>query len=48
MTRYIVLPEDVQAVAPSVIAHRLRPAEGSTEQSVEAKIKQLLESIAIP
>jgi MoxR-like ATPase len=46
--RDMVLPEDVQAVAPSVIAHRLRPAEGSSEQSVEAKIKQLLESVAIP
>jgi MoxR-like ATPase len=46
--RDMVLPEDVQAVAPSVIAHRLRPTEGSSEQSVEAKIKQLLESVAIP
>lgn len=46
--RDMVLPEDVQAVAPSVIAHRLRPAEGGSEEAVEAKINRLLASVPIP
>jgi MoxR-like ATPase len=46
--RDMVLPEDVQAVAPSVISHRLRPAEGGTEESVEGKTNRLLASVPIP
>lgn len=45
--RDMVLPEDVQAVAPSVISHRLRPAEGGTEESVEGKISRLLASVPV-
>ncbi|MFQ5935979.1 MAG: AAA family ATPase [Acidiferrobacterales bacterium] len=46
--RDMVLPEDVQAVAPSVIAHRLRPAEGGDAEPFETKINDLLESVPIP
>jgi MoxR-like ATPase len=42
--RDMVLPEDVQAVAPSVIGHRLRPA--SSGRTVD--ITRLLESVPIP
>jgi MoxR-like ATPase len=42
--RDMVLPEDVQAVAPSVIGHRLRPASGG--RAVD--IRRLLESVPIP
>jgi hypothetical protein len=40
----MVLPEDVQAVAPSVIGHRLRPAGGGRT----VNITRLLESVPIP
>ena len=42
--RDMVLPEDVQAVAPSVIGHRLRPASGGRT----VNITRLLESVPIP
>jgi hypothetical protein len=40
----MVLPEDVQAVAPSVIGHRLRPAAGGRT----VNITRLLESVPVP
>ncbi|MHB8535839.1 MAG: AAA family ATPase [Sulfuricaulis sp.] len=42
--RDMVLPEDVQTVAPAVIGHRLRSAAGGHSVSV----KRLLESVPIP
>ena len=42
--RDMVLPEDVQAVAPSVVGHRLRPVSGGRTVSVA----RLLESVPIP
>ncbi|MBI3570867.1 MAG: AAA family ATPase [Gammaproteobacteria bacterium] len=42
--RDMVLPEDVQAVVPSVIGHRLRPAGGGRM----VNITRLLESVPIP
>ena len=42
--RDMVLPEDVQAVAPNVIGHRLRPASGGRT----VNITRLLESVPIP
>jgi len=42
--RDMVLPEDVQEVAPSVIGHRLRPTGGGRAVSVA----RLLESVPIP
>lgn len=42
--RDMVLPEDVQAVVPSVIGHRLQPAGGGRVVSVA----RLLESVPIP
>jgi MoxR-like ATPase len=46
--RDMVLPEDVQAVAPSVMTHRLRPSEGAADEPADARIERLLESVAIP
>ncbi|UCH52870.1 MAG: AAA family ATPase [Pseudomonadota bacterium] len=43
--RNMVLPEDVQTVAESVIAHRLQPARGATRAQL---VQTLLESVAIP
>ena len=43
-TRDMVLPEDVQAIAPSVIGHRLRSAIGGRAVSVA----RLIESVPIP
>ncbi len=46
--RDMVLPEDVQAVAPSVMAHRLRPSESAPDESADARIEHFLESVPIP
>jgi len=43
-SRDMVLPEDVQAIAPSVIGHRLRPSNGGRVVSVA----RLIESVPIP
>jgi len=43
-SRDMVLPEDVQAIAPSVIGHRLRPVNGGRAVSVA----RLIESVPIP
>ena len=44
--RNMVLPEDVQTVAPSVMAHRLPPADGGANSTV--LITELLQSVPIP
>jgi len=44
--RSMVLPEDVQAVAPSVMTHRLPAAEGRTSSHV--LVAELLQSVPIP
>ncbi|MFQ6021576.1 MAG: AAA family ATPase [Acidiferrobacterales bacterium] len=46
--RDMVLPEDVQTVAPSVMTHRLRPSEGAADEPADARIERLLESVPIP
>lgn len=46
--RAMVLPEDVQTIAPNVIAHRLLPSDPSTNETSEARIQQLLASVPIP
>lgn len=46
--RDMVLPEDVQVVAPSVMGHRLCPAEGSAQGSSEVRIEELLAAVPIP
>ncbi len=43
--REMVLPEDVQAVAPAVLGHRLRTADGT---SAHALVPALLESVPVP
>jgi MoxR-like ATPase len=44
--RDMVLPEDVQAVAPHVMAHRLPPAEGRAQPL--ALVEELIKSVPIP
>lgn len=46
--RVMVLPEDVQAIAPNVVAHRLRPSDPSTDEPSEARVQRLLASVPIP
>ncbi len=41
--RGMVLPEDVQAVAPAVMGHRLRPADGT-----QPAVARLLQGVAVP
>ncbi|MCK9382166.1 MAG: AAA family ATPase [Sulfuritalea sp.] len=43
-----VLPEDVQAVLPGVIAHRLRPADDSVRTEVGAVAAALIEAVPLP
>jgi MoxR-like ATPase len=44
--RAMVLPEDVQAIAPSVMSHRLVPSEGRANSAV--LVAELLQSVPIP
>jgi MoxR-like ATPase len=43
-----VLPEDVQAVLPGVIAHRLRPTDDTVRTDVEAVAAALIEAVPLP
>ena len=43
-----VLPEDVQAVLPGVIAHRLRLADETVRSDVEAATAALIEAVPLP
>ncbi|MEZ5575939.1 MAG: AAA family ATPase [Candidatus Competibacteraceae bacterium] len=43
-----VLPEDVQAVLPAVVGHRLHPSDDHLEQSPTALVGQLLDAVAVP
>jgi hypothetical protein len=42
----MVLPEDVQTVAPGVMAHRLPAAEGRA--SSDTLVAELIQSVPIP
>ncbi|MDY6979619.1 MAG: AAA family ATPase [Pseudomonadota bacterium] len=42
-----VLPDDLQAVLPGVVTHRLRPVTGESGQAVERLVQQLLD-VPIP
>ena len=46
--RDAVLPEDLQAVLPSVVGHRLRSRQDSGGADPERIARQLLESVPIP
>jgi MoxR-like ATPase len=46
--RSMVLPEDVQAVTPSVITHRLQPAADAADKQASTLVQRMLESIPIP
>ena len=43
-----VLPEDVQAVLPGVISHRLRPADDGTRTDAETLATILIEAVPLP
>ena len=43
-----VLPEDVQAVLPAVVGHRLHPGEDHLEQSTADLVGRLQTSVALP
>ncbi len=43
-----VLPEDVQAVLPPVVGHRLHPGEAHLEQSAADLVEQLRTSVVLP
>lgn len=43
-----VLPEDVQAVLPAVVGHRLHPGEDYLEQSVADLVERLRAGVALP
>ena len=42
-----VLPEDVQAVAPAVVGHRLRPVANGNNKALEPA-QDLIQSVPIP
>jgi MoxR-like ATPase len=46
--RGYVLPEDVQAVLPSVVSHRLQSAAGQRAQDGEEVARRLLAEVAVP
>ena len=46
--RDFVLPEDVQAVLPSVVAHRLQAGSGQHLQDGEEAARRLLTEVAVP
>jgi MoxR-like ATPase len=43
-----VLPEDIQAVLPAVVTHRLSPSGETAGSGSNALVAQLLEEVAIP
>ena len=46
--RDMVLPEDVQAVAPGVMIHRLPPSTTVANQASDVLVTRLIESVPIP
>lgn len=43
-----VLPEDIQAVLPGVIAHRLKPTDDTARTTVDAVAAALIEAVPLP
>jgi MoxR-like ATPase len=46
--RDAVIPEDVQAVLPGVVSHRLQTTGEHTRQNSDALVRELIEAVAIP
>jgi hypothetical protein len=42
------MPEDVQAVLPGIIAHRLRPVDDIARSDPEAAAAALIEAVPLP
>jgi MoxR-like ATPase len=47
-SRDAVIPEDVQAVLPGVVSHRLQAAGEHTKRNSETLVRELIEAVAIP
>jgi len=43
-----VIPEDIQAVLPGVVSHRLQAAGEHTRKNSKALVRELIEAVAIP
>ena len=46
--RDAVIPEDVQAILPGVVSHRLQAVGESAKQNSEVMVRELVEAVAIP
>jgi MoxR-like ATPase len=46
--RDAVIPEDVQAVLPGVVSHRLQAIGDYAKQNSEVLMRELIEAVAIP
>jgi MoxR-like ATPase len=46
--RDFVLPEDIQAVLPSVVGHRLQPADEHLDDSPAELARHLIASVSLP
>ncbi|MES9848423.1 MAG: AAA family ATPase, partial [Candidatus Thiodiazotropha sp.] len=46
--RNMVLPEDLQAILPATIGHRLQPAGDSAEPQGDSLVMNLISSVPIP
>jgi MoxR-like ATPase len=46
--RVAVLPEDVQAVLPAVVAHRLERREGFDLRAGQALTDEILQAVPVP
>jgi MoxR-like ATPase len=46
--RDAVIPEDVQAVLPGVVSHRLQPVGEYAKQDSDVLVRELIEAVAIP
>ena len=46
--RDAVIPEDVQAILPGVVSHRLQAVGESSKQNSDALVRELVEAVAIP
>ena len=46
--RNAVIPEDVQAVLPGVVSHRLQATDDYARQSSDELVRKLIEAVAIP
>lgn len=46
--RDAVIPEDVQAILPGVVSHRLQAVGEYSKQNSDVLVRELVEAVAIP